>query len=67
MPWEKNLSGVTEPTVFLDTGDEAPYNGETEYSINTEKAETLGFQFTNLKDWIYDLIDYYIKLVETKK
>ena len=53
--------------VFLDTGDEAPYNGETEYSINTDKAETLGFQFTNLKDWIYDLIDYYIKLVETKK
>ena len=53
--------------VFLDTGDEAPYNGETEYSINTDKAETLGFQFTNLKDWIYDLIDYYIKLVEMKK
>ena len=53
--------------VFLDTGDEAPYNGEPEYSINTDKAETLGFQFTNLKDWIYDLIDYYIKLVETKK
>ena len=53
--------------VFLDTGDEAPYNGEPEYSINTDKAETLGFQFTNLKDWIYDLIDYYIKLVEMKK
>ena len=67
MPWEKSLSGVTEPIVFLDTGDEAPYNGEPEYSINTDKAETLGFQFTNLKDWIYDLIDYYIKLLETKK
>ena len=53
--------------VFLDTGDEAPYNGEPEYSINTDKAETLGFQFTNLKDWIYDLIDYYIKLVKMKK
>ena len=38
MPWEKSLSGVTEPAVFLDTGDEAPYNGETEYSINTDKA-----------------------------
>ena len=41
-------------------GDNAPYNGEPEYSINTDKAEKLGFQFTNLKDWIYDLIDYYI-------
>ena len=64
MPWEKNLSGVTEPAVFLDTGDEAPYNGEPEYSINTDKAETLGFQFTNLKDWIYDLVDYYIERVK---
>lgn len=42
------------------TGDAAPYNGEPEYSINTDKAEALGFRFTNLKDWIYDLIDYYI-------
>ncbi|MBQ3513862.1 MAG: NAD-dependent epimerase/dehydratase family protein [Lachnospiraceae bacterium] len=50
--------------VFLDTGDEAPYNGEPEYSINTDKAETLGFQFTNLKDWIYDLVDYYIERVK---
>lgn len=41
-------------------GDKAPYNGEPEYSINTDKAEELGFQFSNLKDWIYDLIDYYI-------
>ncbi|MBQ4523689.1 MAG: NAD-dependent epimerase/dehydratase family protein [Lachnospiraceae bacterium] len=52
--------------VFLDTGDEAPYNGEPEYSINTEKAESLGFQFSDLKDWIYGLVDYYIKLVEMK-
>ena len=50
--------------VFLDTGDEAPYNGEPEYSINTDKAETLGFQFTNLKDWIYDLVDYYRERVK---
>lgn len=48
--------------VFHDIGDVAPYNGEPEYSINTDKAEKLGFQFSNLKDWIYDLIDYYIEL-----
>jgi len=41
-------------------GDNAPYNGEPEYSISTDKAEKLGFQFSNLKDWIYDLIDFYI-------
>lgn len=41
-------------------GDEAPYNGTTEYSIDTQKARGLGYSFTNLKDWIYELIDFYI-------
>ena len=47
-----------------EDGDKAPYNGEAEYSINTDKAEELGFEFTTLKDWIYELLDHYIKLVE---
>lgn len=42
-------------------GDRAPYNGEPEYSINTQKAKGLGFEFSTLSDWIYDLIDYYIQ------
>lgn len=41
-------------------GDEAPYNGTPEYSIDMQKARGLGYMFTNLKDWIYDLIDFYI-------
>jgi nucleoside-diphosphate-sugar epimerase len=45
-------------------GDVAPYNGEPEYSINTEKANALGFRFSELKDWIYELLDYYIQLVK---
>lgn len=45
------------------TGENAPYNGEPEYSINTEKAEASGFQFSVLEDWIYELLDYYIELV----
>ena len=45
-------------------GDEAPYNGEPEYSINTEKAHALGFRFSRLNDWIYELLDYYIQLVK---
>lgn len=49
--------------VIDKTGDIAPYNGEPEYSINTEKAESLGFRFTKLQDWIYELLDYYIELV----
>ncbi|MDD3224540.1 MAG: hypothetical protein PHX70_07535 [Clostridium sp.] len=43
-------------------GDTAPLNGAGSYSINTDSAKKLGFEFSNLKDWIYDLIDYYIEL-----
>ena len=46
--------------ILSDDGEPAPYNGEPEYSINTSKAESLGYKFTDLKDWIYDLLDYYI-------
>ena len=46
------------------TGIEAPYNGEPEYSINVNLAEKLGFHFSTLNDWIYELIDYYIGLVK---
>lgn len=46
--------------IISDDGDPAPYNGEPDYSINTEKAESLGFDFTSLNDWLYGLIDYYI-------
>lgn len=45
-------------------GEDAPYNGEPEYSINTERAQKLGFQFSMINDWIYDLLDYYINLVK---
>ena len=45
-------------------GEMAPYNGEPEYSINTEKAQSLGFQFSTLHDWIYELLDYYIEIVK---
>ena len=40
-------------------GEPAPYNGEPPYSINTKKAERLGYAFTELKDWIYELLDVY--------
>ena len=44
-------------------GEAAPYNGEPEYSISTDKAEKIGYHFSNLKDRIYELLDYYIEQV----
>lgn len=47
--------------VLREDGEEAPYNGEPPYCINTGKAERMGYAFTELKDWIYKLLDYYIQ------
>ena len=47
--------------VIDEKGDAAPYNGEPEYSINTDKAKELGFRFSELHDWIYELLDHYIE------
>ncbi len=49
--------------ILSEEGEPAPYNGEPEYSINTAKAETLGYRFSVLEDWIYQLLDYYIERV----
>lgn len=55
----------TGSKAIIDKGGEnAPYNREPEYSINTEKAQALGFQFSVLHDWIYELLDYYIEVTK---
>lgn len=55
---EKNTG---KKAVLRADGDEAPYNGAPMYTINTDKAEKLGYKFPDIKDKIYDLLDYYIK------
>ncbi len=47
--------------ILSKDGEPAPYNGEPPYSISTKKAESLGYTFTDLKDWIYELLDEYIE------
>ena len=46
------------------SGEAAPYNGWPSYSLNTKKAEELGFSFLPLDDYIYSLVDYYVRLHE---
>lgn len=50
--------------IINSQGEDAPYNGEPEYSICTDKAKSLGYKFSELKEWIYELLDYYIQVVE---
>lgn len=57
----------TGKSILISTdGEKAPYNGENEYSINTDKARKLGFSFTHLDKWIYSLLDYYIEKASTE-
>lgn len=50
--------------IISETGDNAPYNGTSAYSINIDKANNIGFSFTNINDWIYQLLDDLIKDVK---
>lgn len=58
------LCDVTSKTgkeaVLAKDGDAAPYNGTETYDLNTGKAAALGFSFSPLKNWIYELIDFYL-------
>ncbi len=44
------------------SGEKAPYNGTPRNRINTEKAQQLGFVFSEIKEQIFPLIDTYIDL-----
>ncbi len=50
--------------ILSECGDAAPYNGENAYSINTSLANSIGYAFTPLREWIYELIDHYIELLQ---
>lgn len=50
--------------VFSESGEAAPYNGTPGFSVSTERAERTGFCFSDLKSWMYDLLDVYIERAE---
>lgn len=60
------ISYVEEKTgkgaILSEEGEAAPYNGAGDYSIVTERAEKLGYSFTKVRDYVFDILDYYIAL-----
>jgi len=38
-----------------------PFNGQKSFSLDNKLANDLGYYFTDLKEWIYNLIDKYIE------
>lgn len=51
--------------IMSEEAEPAPYNGENAYSINIDRAQEIGFVFSRLHDWVFDLLDYYIGLEKT--
>lgn len=48
--------------IMESTGEAAPYNGTVSHSVNIDRAAELEFQFSNIEEWIYELIDGFIDL-----
>lgn len=46
--------------VLRENGIAMPYNGMADYSINTDRAKSLGWRFTDIHTWLFELLDYYI-------
>lgn len=48
--------------ILSPDGEEAPYNGAEGFSVNASRAENLGFAFSEIRDCIWEVLDYYISL-----
>lgn len=58
----ESKSGKT--TVISENGDPAPYNGnKSETSYDCTKAENLGYKFSNISSWIFELLNYYLSQI----
>ncbi len=54
---------ITDKKAVIEkSGDAAPFNGLTgDQSYNTEKAAALGWNFSDLDAWLYQLMEWYLK------
>lgn len=49
--------------VYSLKGLDGTYNGQKSFSLDVARANNLGYGFTKLDDWIYELLDKYIHKV----
>lgn len=54
-------SKTGKKAVISENGDPAPYDGnKAETSYDCAKAENVGYKFSNISSWIFELLDYYL-------
>lgn len=46
--------------IYSAEGLDGTYNGQKSFSLDVAHANSLGYNFTELKSWIYELLDKYI-------
>jgi len=46
--------------LYSPHGEAAPFNGVETNNLDLQKAESLGFMFSNVGSWIYNLLDSYM-------
>lgn len=56
----KNKTGK-EP-IYHDDGDKGEYNGAPSFCLSGDKCREWGYEFTDLNEWFYKLIDVYIEM-----
>lgn len=49
--------------ILSEAGEAAPYNGEPSHSINTDRAKRLGFTFSNVREYLFPLVEAYLGTV----
>lgn len=57
--YTEKRSGKT--SLIQKQGDSAPLNGVSSFSLDLSKASDCGFNFMNINEWIYPLIDSWIE------
>lgn len=61
---EEVISYVEQKTkkkaIYSSAGLNGTYNGQKSFSLDVTHSNNLGYNFTKLNDWIYDLLDKYI-------
>ncbi|GFP76256.1 NAD-dependent epimerase/dehydratase family protein [Clostridium fungisolvens] len=48
--------------IYSSYGLEGSYNGQESFSLDVSRASNLGYCFTELNSWIYELLDKYINM-----
>lgn len=54
----ENKTGVE--AIIDSKGDSAPFNNVMSNSLSVKKAKEIGWEFSSLSSWIYNLIDFYV-------